>query len=215
MTRRGFLLPAAVVLVFVTFTAGCSDGGMSVTEGRKAAKQARQPVGKTYWKLRSSLVGRVHTTYGTGSFADCADRNIKNSLRYFIDEPFTAKSEQQTEEQLVAMVKSRLSDVGWKLKPAAKNVQSAEKDGIKVQLQSFDKTSGERALGRLYVWGECTNVGQAKGDIVDDYSGSSPDKYESSSASPTPIPTTFPDPHAAPEPLSNFPDWSALPDSGE
>jgi hypothetical protein len=196
MTRRGFLLPSAVALVFVTFTAGCSNGDMSVTDGRKAANQARQPVGKTYWKLRSSLVDQVYTTYGTGSFADCADRNIKNSLRYFINEPFTAKSEQQTEEQLVAMVKSRLSGVGWNLKPVAKNVQSAEKGGIKVQLQSFEKTSGDSALGRLYVWGKCTNVGQAKDDVLDDYSGSSPDKYDSSPASPTPIPTTFPDPHS-------------------
>jgi hypothetical protein len=182
-------LVTAAVLTLVMCTAGCGSGGMSVAEGKKAADESRQPVGKTYWKLRNAFAGKVYLTHGTGGFTDCADQQAKNSVVYVVDEPLAAKSEKQTENQFVTMAKSVLSAAGWDLKPAGDKLQSAKKNGIKVQLRSFDRTGDDSALVRLVVMGKCTNVGQAKDDIFDAYGGSERDEYRSTSASPTPIPS--------------------------
>jgi hypothetical protein len=87
------------------------------------------------------------------------------------------------------MVKSRLSAVGWQLKPVSDKTQSATKDGIEVKLQPLNRITGDGGFGRLDVRGKCTNVGQAKDDVFDAYGGSKRDEYRSSSASPTPIPS--------------------------
>lgn len=190
MTRRSFLLQTAVaVLVLAGLAVGCGSGEMSVTEGKKVADESRQPVGKTYWKLRDAFVGKVYLTFGTGGFTACANRKAKNSVVYIVDEPFAAKSEKQTEDQFVAMTKSILSDAGWDLKPAGDKIQSAKKDGIEVQLRSYEITGDEGAMVSLDVVGKCTNVGQAKGYIFHAYGGSERDEYRSSSASPSPIPS--------------------------
>ncbi|WP_327667177.1 hypothetical protein OHN37_26670 [Streptomyces sp. NBC_00485] len=195
VSHRTLLLTVAV-LVLVPFAAGCGEGGMSVADGKRAANEARQPVGKTYWKVRNSLIDKVYTTSGAGGFTECADKNAKDSLLYAIDEPLSGKSKRQTDEQFVEAVKNRLNSVGWRLKPVGNKIQSAEKNGIKVQLRLLDR-SGDEALAVLVVQGECAKVGQAKGDIIGRYSGKAEDEYRSSPASPTPVPTTFPDPHAA------------------
>ena len=186
---RSLFLPAATLLVLSAFAAGCGDGGMSVSDGKRAADESRQPVAKTYWKLRNALGDQFYLTLGVGGFTDCADQNAKDSLVYIVDEPFEGKSEKQTDEQFVAMVKSRLSAVGWQLKPAGDKTQSAMKDGIEVQLRLLNRTTGDGALARLVVRGKCTNVGQAKDDVFDSYGGSKRDEYRSSSASPSPIPS--------------------------
>ena len=191
MAHRSFLPLAAAALVLALFAVGCGDEGMRDADVRRAANEVRQP-------LRNSLGDQIYMTWGTGGFTECADRNAKDSLVYIIDEPFEGKSERQTDEQFVAMVRGRLSAVGWKLKPAGNKIQSAEKDGINVQLRLLHRTAGDGALARLVVLGRCTNVGQAKDDVIGYYSGSKRDEYRSSSASPTPVPTTFPDLHAVP-----------------
>ncbi|MFR0358997.1 hypothetical protein [Streptomyces sediminimaris] len=186
---RGFFLSAAALLTLSTLAAGCSDGGMSVSDGKKAADESRRPVAKTYWKLHKALGDQFYLTLGVGGFTGCADPSSKDSLVYVVDEPVEGKSKKQTDEQFVAMVKSRLSAVGWQLKPAGNKRQSAMKNGVEVQLNLLNRTAGEGALARLDVRGKCTNVGPAKGDIFDAYGGSKRDEYRSSSASPTPIPS--------------------------
>ncbi|MGY6024968.1 hypothetical protein [Streptomyces spinosirectus] len=178
-----------MLLVISIFAAGCGDGGMSVSDGKRAADQSRQPVAETYWKLHNALGDQFYLTLGVGGFTDCADKNAKDSLAYIVDEPVEGKSEKQTDEQFVAMVNSRMSAVGWQLKPAGDKTQSATQDGIEVQLHLLNRTTGDGAFARLVVRGKCTNVGPAKGEIFDSYGGSKRDEYRSSSASPTPIPS--------------------------
>jgi hypothetical protein len=189
MGCRNFVLPAVTLLALSTFAAGCSDGGMSVTEGKKKANESRQPVANTYWKLHNALGDQFYLTLGVGGFTDCADRSAKDSLVYAVDEPIEGKSEKQTDEQFVAMVRDRLSAVGWQLKPDGDKMQSAMKDGIEVQIRMLNRAKGDGALARLVVRGKCTKVGQAKDDVFDAYGGSKRDEYRSSSASPSPIPT--------------------------
>ncbi|MCX5248191.1 hypothetical protein OG895_23775 [Streptomyces sp. NBC_00201] len=189
MTHRSFPPLAAAALVLAALAAGCGDERIGVSDGKRAADESRQPVAKTYWRLHNALANQLYLTLGVGGFTDCADRNIKNSVEYVVDEPLAAKSEKQTEDQFVAMAKSILSTAGWDLKPAGDMLQSAKKNGIEVQLRSFDRTGDDGALVRLVVVGKCTNVGQAKDDIFDAYGGSERDEYRSSSASPIPIPS--------------------------
>ncbi|WP_405659288.1 hypothetical protein [Streptomyces sp. NBC_00079] len=189
MTHRSFPPLAAAALVLAALATGCGDERIGISDGKRAADESRLPVAKTYWRLHDALANQVYLTLGVGGFTDCADRNMKNSVEYVVDEPLAAKSEKQTEGQFVAMTKSILSAAGWELKPAGDKIQSAKKNGIEVQLRSFDRTGDDGALVRLVVVGKCTNVGQAKDDIFDAYGGSERDEYRSSSASPTPIPS--------------------------
>lgn len=189
MDRRSIFPLAAILLVLSICAAGCGDGGMSVSDGKRAADESRQPVAKTYWKLHNALGDQFYLTLGVGGFTDCAEKNAKDSLVYIVDEPVEGRSEKQTDDQFVAMVKSRLSAVGWQLKPAGDKTQSAMKDGIEVQFRLLKRITGDGASARLVVRGKCTNVGQAKGDVFDSYGGSKRDEYRSSSSSPTPIPS--------------------------
>ncbi|MEV5847933.1 hypothetical protein AB0M32_38820 [Streptomyces sp. NPDC051985] len=162
---------------------------MSAADGKKAANESRQPVGKTFWKLHYSLANHVFLTSGTGGFTNCTDPKAKDSVVYVVEEPFSRKSKAQTDEQFMTTMKNRVSAVGWDLKPSGDKVQSATKNGIEVQLRLLDRTGDSAALARLDVRGKCTNVGDAKDDIFHAYGGSERDEYTSTSASPSPIPS--------------------------
>jgi hypothetical protein len=183
MMRR--LFGFAVTLVIASSTAACG-GPMSVSDGEQAANQARRPVAETYWKLYRSLDGAVNQTDGRGGFIACPDQH-KNSVIYKIYYPFFATSPKEPQKQLTATVRTRLSRIGWNLRPSSEHVYSGSKNEINVQLREIVVDASGAQADALYVQSACTDVGDAQGVI-----SRSSDQYRESDAASAPVPTAFP-----------------------
>jgi hypothetical protein len=194
MTVKRFAVSGVCIVTLALLMVACGDGDMSVADGKKTAAQNRRPVAEAYWQVYRSIGAQMmQRSRGIGRFGDCSGIDGKASVRYQINNSLLDENSKETGTQYMARLRAKLSSSRWKLEPTKKDVYAKRVKGVQVQFRLLHRSSsGQSALVALLFESECTNVGKAKGVILDAYDGQASDEYDFSEASAAPIPSGFP-----------------------
>ena len=180
---------APATLLLATLIGACSNGASkshSEAEGKQVADKTRRSVAGVYWQLYNSVGSAAARGGGSGVFADC-EKVKKDSVTYSVTTLLDSSDKKDSLESLTAAVAVQLKNAGWSLSPSSGVHRSATRNGTSVELKPspISGTSVE-----LQVRSKCVNVGKAADVLTGDYASAS-DRYKSSQASASPVPTTF------------------------
>ncbi|MFJ3796490.1 hypothetical protein ACIPSJ_09385 [Streptomyces sp. NPDC090088] len=167
----------------------CSNGtdkSPSAAEGKQTADEMRHPVAKVYWQLYNSIGSAASRGGGSGFFSDC-EKVKEDSVMYRVTTLLGPSEKKESLENLTTAVAKQLKNSGWNLSPSSGVHRSATKNDISVEVNPSPITG---TSVELQVRSKCVNVGKAADPLTAEYASAS-DKYSSSQASASPVPTTF------------------------
>ncbi|WP_405776858.1 hypothetical protein [Streptomyces sp. NBC_00859] len=113
---------------------------------------------------------------------------------YEIYSPLIEASGKETGSEFLQSLKLELADAGWDLRPSGRNVYSSTVRDVKLVLVPLKREAGQKPGASLWARSGCTDVGDAKKEVLRDYGSQSSDPYDPKDASKSPVPTGFPDP---------------------
>jgi hypothetical protein len=184
------------VLLVIVLVSSCSNGDsrLNVDDGNRLADKTRRPIAETYWQLYDAIGNSVSQGGGNGVFTHCEDA-AADSLIYRVDNLLTArKGGKESTERLAAIAAKRLANIGWKLKPSYGVRRSAIRNGVKVEVRPTGINDWSIVL---QAQSDCVDFGAAADVIEDAYYTTVPDRYPSSRAMSSPVPTGFPEANAS------------------